>query len=101
MRTLLFFDLPSITKTDKRNYRKFIKLLKTNGYYMIQESVYVKLSIDIQRAQSTVSIIKNNLPPSGSVFVLHITEKQFASMETLMGDCTTEFLTTDERFVRI
>ena len=39
MRTLLFFDLPTYTQTDRRNYRKFIKLLKTNGCYMLQESV--------------------------------------------------------------
>lgn len=101
MRTILFFDLPTITSTDRRNYRKFIKLIKSNGYYMIQESVYVKMSIDIQRAKSTALVLKSQLPPDGSVFILHVTEKQFASMEILLGESNSEFLSNDERLIKL
>lgn len=68
---------------------------------MIQESVYVKMSIDIQRAESSVSYIKSQLPPKGSVLALHITEKQFASMEVLLGVIKSEFISSDERIIRL
>ncbi len=43
MRMLVFFDLPTLTKEDKRNYRQFRKLLIKNGFIMLQESVYCKM----------------------------------------------------------
>ena len=99
MRTLLFFDLPTITLKDKREYRKFIKVLKTNGFYMIQESVYAKMSIDQAAADSTIKKLKSSVPPNGFVMSLTVTEKQFASMDILLGDFKTDVLTTDERTV--
>lgn len=101
MRTILFFDLPSITSSDKKNYRNFIKLIKSNGFYMIQESVYVKMSIDMQKINSTLAIIKSSLPPKGNIIVLNITEKQFASMDILLGDIDSDFISNDERFIVI
>ena len=32
MRMLVFFDLPTLTNEDKRNYRQFRKLLIKNGF---------------------------------------------------------------------
>ncbi len=42
MRMIVFFDLPTKTTADLREYRKFRKLLITNGFVMMQESVYTK-----------------------------------------------------------
>ena len=43
MRMIVFFDLPTLTNEDKRNYRKFRKVLIKNGFIMLQESVYCKM----------------------------------------------------------
>lgn len=99
MRIILFFDLPSVTSKDQRNYRKFVKNIKKLGFYMIQESVYVKLSIDIQNANSTIDKIKSFLPPIGNIMTINITEKQFSNLEILIGDNPTEVLNTDERTI--
>ena len=40
MRMIVFFDLPTKTTADLREYRKFRKLLITNGFVMMQTSVY-------------------------------------------------------------
>ena len=32
MRMILFFDLPSVSKKEKREYQKFVKNLKNKGY---------------------------------------------------------------------
>ncbi len=99
MRTILFFDLPTLTKKNLKDYRNFVKGLKLNGFYMLQESVYVKMSIDQQSLDSMLARIKSILPPAGSVIVFNITEKQFASMEIMLGDFETEVLNTTDRVV--
>ena len=46
MRLLVFFDLPTITAQDKREYRAFRKLLIKNGFFMMQESVYCRMILN-------------------------------------------------------
>ena len=46
MRMMVFFDLPTETAEDRRNYRLFRKTLINNGFIMMQESVYCKLLIN-------------------------------------------------------
>lgn len=99
MRTILFFDLPSVTLTNKRNYRKFVKNLKKTGFVMLQESVYYMLSINQQYANSKLNTIKAFLPPDGNILALTITEKQFSSMEILLGESKSDVVTTDERLL--
>ena len=99
MRSILFFDLPMVTATELRNYRNFLKELKRIGFYMIQESVYVKMSIDKQSADSIVKKINSFLPPKGSILVLTITEKQFSQIEVLLGENKTDVITTDDRII--
>ena len=43
MRILVFFDLPTLTNEDRRNYGMFRKALIKNGFIMLQESVYCKM----------------------------------------------------------
>lgn len=45
MRVLVFFDLPTLTLEDKREYRRFRKYLIETGFIMLQKSVwsYVKI----------------------------------------------------------
>ena len=101
MRTLLFFDLPIETKAQRKAYRNFVKKIKAQGFFMIQKSVYTKLSIDAQAADSSIKIIRNSLPNEGIVSVLTVTEKQFASMEYLLGEYKTDVLESDERIVEL
>ena len=56
MRSILFFDLPSVSKKDKKEYRDFIKLLKTLGFYSLQESVFCKMNIDKQAMDASLII---------------------------------------------
>ena len=46
MRVILFFDLPTETLEDKREYRNFRKFLIKKGFLMMQESVYCKLALN-------------------------------------------------------
>lgn len=99
MRSILFFDLPTITDSDRKHYRKFVTEIKKLGFYMIQESVYVKMSIDHQTMNSTIQRIKQFSPKRGSIMVLNVTEKQFSQLNIIIGENTTDIIETTERVV--
>lgn len=101
MRTILFFDLPSVTKADIRDYRKFVKFIKSKGFVMMQESVYTKLSLNETVVESTLKEIKNKLPSDGVVSVLTITEKQFASIRHLLGELEMDVIVNDDRIIKL
>lgn len=101
MRSVLFFDLPTLNDKDKRVYRRFIKELKKLGFYMLQESVYVKMSIDRQMMDSTIQKIKSFSPTKGSIMILNVTEKQFSQLNIIIGENQTDIIQTDERVVII
>ncbi len=86
MRLLVFFDLPTLTDKDKREYQKFHKYLVQNGFIMMQKSVYSKLVINNMTSAAVKQRIKNNLPPKGIVELLEITENQFSGIEYLVGE---------------
>ena len=99
MRLLLFFDLPVEKKEQRREYSKFVKNIKRFGFYMLQESVYVKLCIDNQSSEFTITKIKSVKPKDGSVFVLSVTEKQFSSINIILGSIVSDVIDNDERLV--
>ncbi|WP_288704756.1 CRISPR-associated endonuclease Cas2 [uncultured Ruminococcus sp.] len=99
MRILVFFDLPTETLEDRRNYRHFRKFLMSSGYIMLQESVYVKLALNKTVVDSSVAAIRNHKPPKGDVQILTVTEKQFARMEYIVGQRQWDIIDTDERFI--
>lgn len=101
MRILVFFDLPTETAENKKDYRRFRKYLIKNGYIMLQESVYAKLALNKNVAESAVAGLRNNKPSAGDLQVLTITEKQFQRIEYILGERKTDIIDTDERFIEI
>ena len=85
MRLMVFFDLPTLTKADKRAYTLFRRFLLNDGYDMLQFSVYGRILNGTDAEQKHMQRLVQNLPPDGSVRVLSVTEKQFASMKLLVG----------------
>ncbi len=86
MRILLFFDLPMNDYQDIRHYTKFRKKIIKEGFIMMQKSVYTKLCLN----QTSVNLMKKKLlsikPKKGLIQILVITEKQFASIDNLIGE---------------
>ena len=99
MRMLVFFDLPTLTTEDRRNYRKFRKLLVKNGFIMLQESVYCKMMTSPSVENSVKNLIHGNKPPSGIVTTLVVTEKQFIKMEYVVGEYKNDVIDSEERVV--
>lgn len=101
MRILLFFDLPTDTAKDRRVYSKFRKFLINEGFIMMQESVYTKLALNNSIVNSVKDKIYKNKPPKGIVQMLTITEKQFNSIEYIVGNKESNVLDNTERMIII
>ena len=99
MRRVVFFDLPVLTESNRRDYRTFRKYLIKSGFMMVQESVYCKLAQNSSVADAVVENIKKNKPHEGVVQVLRVTEKQYNKMDFIVGERTGDVLTSDERLV--
>lgn len=99
MRIIVFFDLPTETAADRREYRTFRKLLIKNGFVMMQESVYCRMVLNGSVQKSVFDVIRKNKPKKGIVQMLTVTEKQFASMAYITGTSKTDVIDTDERLV--
>lgn len=85
MRLLVFFDLPMMTKAEKRAYVQFRKFLLNDGYDMIQWSVYGRIINGKDAEAKHLQRLADNLPPAGSVRSMTVTEKQYAGMRLLVG----------------
>jgi CRISPR-associated protein Cas2 len=85
MRLIVFFDLPMVTKTEKRAYVQFRRFLLNDGYDMVQWSVYARLLNGNDDHQKHLKRLVGHLPPAGSVRCMTVTEKQFAGIKLLVG----------------
>lgn len=94
MRIIVFFDLPTETYMDRKAYTYFRKTLISNGFIMMQESVYCKLALNKSIVNKIMTLLRKNKPKNGIVEVLTITEKQFSQIEYLVGK--KEIITQDD-----
>ena len=85
MWVVVFFDLPTETKKDKREYVLFRKRLQMDGFSMFQFSIYVRHCASMENAQVHIKRVKNFLPEFGHVAIMCITDKQFSQIEIFHG----------------
>lgn len=78
---LVFFDLPTETKKERKEYADFRKHLMNDGFTMFQFSIYVRHCASRENAAVHIKRVKNILPPHGDVGILCITDKQFGDIE--------------------
>ncbi len=86
MWVFVFFDLPTKTKKDRKNYTQFRKRLEKDGFTMFQYSIYVRHCASRENAQVHIKRTKSNLPPFGNVCILQLTDKQFGMIELFVGE---------------
>lgn len=88
MRMIVLFDLPVVTAREKKIASKFRNFLLKDGYHMVQYSVYSRICNGVTAIEKHEARLKQNLPSKGSVRLLTITEKQYESMQILLGKTT-------------
>lgn len=85
MWVLVFFDLPTETRLERKIASSFRKKLLDDGFAMFQFSIYMRFCASRENAVVHIKRTKNNLPPQGKVGVLQITDRQFGMMELFYG----------------
>lgn len=90
---LVFFDLPTETKKDIKNYTSFRKKLIEDGFTMFQFSIYIRHCVSKENTEVHIKRIKNNLPPNGQIGILCVTDKQFGNMDLFIGKKETDVTT--------
>ncbi len=82
---LVFFDLPTETKKEKKCYAKFRKGLQEDGFAMFQFSIYLRHCSSRENAEVHINRVKRMLPELGHIGIMCITDKQFGQMELFHG----------------
>jgi CRISPR-associated protein Cas2 len=81
MWVLVFYDLPTDTKKERKVAAKFRNEIMADGFTMFQFSIYVRHCASMENAQVHIKRIKSLLPELGHVGILCITDKQFADIK--------------------
>ena len=81
----VFFDLPTTTKTERRNAAQFRKALEKDGFTMMQYSVYVRHCASRESMNVHIKRVQGVMPPSGFTSILSVTDKQYGEIQNFWG----------------
>jgi len=79
------FDLPVLTKIERKNATRFRNDLLDLGFQMVQFSVYLRHAYSKERAESIASKVGACVPESGHVQILFFTDRQYALSQSYRG----------------
>ncbi|MBS1416724.1 MAG: CRISPR-associated endonuclease Cas2 [Christensenellales bacterium] len=99
MRVVVFFDLPTETAEERREYRKFRTALLKNGFFMMQESVYSKIALNNTAAEVIKETVRKFRAKKGIIQMLTVTERQFENMEFVLGQKQSAVVDSPDRLV--
>ena len=85
MWVLVFFDLPTETKKERKIYARFRKEILADGFQMFQFSIYLRHCSSREKANVHIERVKRILPVKGHVGIMCVTDKQFGMMEIFRG----------------
>ncbi|HMO62607.1 MAG TPA: CRISPR-associated endonuclease Cas2 [Ferruginibacter sp.] len=85
MWVLVFYDLPTETKKERKVASDFRKKIMADGFAMFQFSLYLRHCASMENAQVHVQRVKKILPEKGKIGIMTITDKQFGNMEIYHG----------------
>lgn len=83
MWTVVFFDLPTETKQQRKDAARFRKFLVGDGFAMFQFSIYVRHSPSYDSAKIHINRVEANAPPLGHICILQLTDKQFSEIRII------------------
>jgi len=79
------FDLPTVTKSDKKVAAKFRKELEKDGFAMHQFSVYIRYCASLESANVHIKRVRALAPERGMVSIVTITDKQYSGIVNIWG----------------
>ena len=82
----VFFDLPTLSKKERKEAARFRKDLEKDGFTMMQYSVYIRHCPSKENRDVHVKRIKTAVPEEGMVSILSVTDKQYGDIINLWGN---------------
>jgi CRISPR-associated protein Cas2 len=82
---MVIFDLPVLTKRERKAATKFRNYLLDEGFAMSQFSVYMRFCGGKDEAEAYARRIERSLPKTGLVQILNFTDKQYESIISFDG----------------
>lgn len=83
MRLLVFFDLPTKSKKDRKEAARFRTHLLQDGFEMVQLSVYMRVCKGESAVEKHKLRVQSAIPEYGHVRVMSVTELQYTRMKVL------------------
>jgi len=77
---LVMFDLPVVSREERKAATDFRKFLEDLGFERAQLSVYMRFCSGKERAEGLVKRIRPKLPEGGLVDILMFTDKQYENI---------------------
>jgi CRISPR-associated protein Cas2 len=81
----VLFDLPVLTKAQRKSAAKFRTSLLDLGFAMSQFSVYLKFCAGKEQAEALCRKVEYAMPAQGKVHIVTITDKQYENIRTYRG----------------
>ena len=85
MWVLVFFDLPTETRKERKAATQFRKNLLDDGFGMFQFSIYTRFCASRENAEVHIKRTRRSLPEKGKVGIMQITDNQFGMIELFHG----------------
>ena len=82
---IVLFDLPVVTPEERKKASLFRKSLLDQGFHMSQYSVYYRLLSGKEAVDGYIKDIQAQLPPTGKVDIITITDKQYEGIISFSG----------------
>ena len=87
---IVAFDLPVLSREQRKGATDFRKFLIDDGYQMIQYSVYARPCVTFARQETHLSRVRLNLPEEGSVRAIFVTRSQWERSFVIQGSPASE-----------
>jgi CRISPR-associated protein Cas2 len=81
----VFFDLPVLTKAQRKKATQFRTALEKDGFVMMQFSVYIRHCPSYENMEVHIKRVQSLMPPEGKVSILHVTGKQYSNILNFNG----------------
>ena len=82
---MVLFDLPVMTKPQRRAATRFRQFLLDQGFEMTQLSVYLRWCAGKEQVEALTRKVQANLPGKGSVQIITITDRQYQNIACFDG----------------
>ena len=85
MWVMVFFDLPTETKEQRKDAARFRNHLIKNGFTMFQYSIYIRHCSSKENAETHRKRVTQQMPGDGKICIMTITDRQFDEIKIYEG----------------